>query len=64
MAQEKLLELVTNYLTALGCEEILEECHKELRRFEAGYEWLMRHGFVVERIEGLEEWVGDEEIEI
>jgi hypothetical protein len=42
----------------------LEECHKELRRFETGYEWLRRHGFVAEGIEGLEEWVGDEEIEI
>ncbi len=64
MAQEKLLELVTNYLATWGCEEILQECHKELKRFEAGYEWLRRHGFVTEGIEGLEEWVGDEEIEI
>jgi hypothetical protein len=42
LAQEKLLELVMNHLVTGGCEEILEECHKELRRFEAGYEWLSR----------------------
>ncbi len=56
------MELVTNYLVTGGCEEILNECHEELWRFEAGYAWLKRQGYVVEGIEGTEEWLGDEDV--
>ncbi len=58
------MELVTNYLVTGGCEEILNECHEELWTFEAGYAWLKRQGYVVEGIEGTEEWLGDEDVEI
>jgi hypothetical protein len=58
------MELVANYLIAGGCEEILNECREELRRFEAGYAWLKRQEYIVEGIEGTEEWLGDEDVEI